>query len=1087
MKKLIILILTGILVTGFSQGQGGWREYEMEVKIVFGRLEDASKLGALNLNGDIYSAKGYAILYVTPDELDLINSKGFKTEILKQDLNLYYHDFWTSRDQYHTYDEIIDVIDSLVETFPQIAKKYTYGTSLGGRQLCALKISDNVYADEPEPEVFFDAGIHGDEIGGPENLVRFAIFLCENHTVDPYITGLINTREIWLYIMVNPDGRVNMTRYNDAGVDLNRDYGYMWNGAGSSPAAYSQPETRAIRNCLLDHQFVLSSSYHSGTEFLAYTWSYRPDTCPDRPQIEYLADLYSTTSGYDLLEYGQGYTGMYPINGSSKDAAYGSLGSVGWTMEISYAKQPPASQIQYFYDINEPAMLAVIDQAGNGLHGTVTDAETGYPVSAAIFVDNGYPCYSDPVIGDYHKFLLPGTYTVKITANGYAPETTEVLIDNTGSTVLNFSLQPADEVHAWRVIACQIPASNFSDEAFTAAAIGPPDNVNYSLGHLGWIILDMGRIVFDGPGDEIIIYEGDNGPEGFTCHFSDNMDGPWQLAGSGTGTSAFDFLAGGIAGARYIRITDDGAGQVSGDNAGFDLDAIEAPAQPELIFVTMDARIDDQAANGNARIDPGETATLVITLQSLGSVEVTGGLAYLNYNAGYISIPNPETGFENIGYGESTELNFTMSCSSFCPAGSLVMMALNITTNNGEYMQTFPFSFTVGPVDEDWESAGFSQFSWMPSGNKPWVINFQTPYEGNCSARSGNIDDGEVSALEITLDVIGYDDISFYRKVSSQGNSDYLRFYIDNNLVDYWSGELSWERMEYDVLPGFHTFKWTFEKDGSGSSGSDAGFVDFIVFPSCNLDATFKVLANAWPNSYCGSGESQLSAFTIGGAGDPVFSWSPPEGLSDPNDQYPVATLTQSAILTVTASDGGQPASSITAINVFNLPATPVILQQGDSLISQADSGNQWYTLEGPVTGATEKVFYPETEDDYFVIITDENGCESDSSNIIHFIFTAVQEPVANGFFKVFPNPFGEKIIIQNKSGIKSEIIIILQDILGREIYRGTMKETDAQKIIDTSGLNLENGLYLIAVLDKECRLLSSSKLIKSYNIPLSK
>ncbi|MDX9907248.1 MAG: hypothetical protein RBS55_11720, partial [Bacteroidales bacterium] len=98
MKKLIILILTGVLITGFSHGQGGWRDHEMEVKIVFNRLEDASKLGAMNLNGDIYSAKGYAILYVTPDELDLINSKGFKTEILKQDLNQYYHDFWTYRD-----------------------------------------------------------------------------------------------------------------------------------------------------------------------------------------------------------------------------------------------------------------------------------------------------------------------------------------------------------------------------------------------------------------------------------------------------------------------------------------------------------------------------------------------------------------------------------------------------------------------------------------------------------------------------------------------------------------------------------------------------------------------------------------------------------------------------------------------------------------------------------------------------------------------------------------------------------------------------------------------------------------------------
>lgn len=1078
MGKIYLLLAIVLLYLG-SNAQTGWREGEMEIKVIIDRPSQAAELRQLDLNGDIYSHAGYALLYVTPKELETVKSGGFSFEILKANLNEYFKDFWSTRDQYHTYDEIIQTIDTLCLNYPSISKKYDYGISVEGRQLVALKISDNVNSDENEAEVMFDGGIHGDEIGGAENLIRFAGYLCESYNIDPEITNLIDNREIWLYIMVNPDGRVHMVRYNSNGVDLNRDWGYMWDGEGFSPDYYSQVETRSLRTCMMENQFVVITSYHSGTEFLAYPWSYRPDPCPDLAHIDQLAGIYSSASGYSDLPYEQGYTGMYPINGSSKDAVYGVMGSIGWSMEISSDKQPPASQIQYYYDLNEPAMVAMIEYAGYGISGTVYDATTGDPVAAIIFVNDYYPSYSDPVIGDYHKYLLAGNYSVTVTANGYQPLTQTTTIVSNNNTIVNFALQPEYHQFAYRVIACHIPGTNFADEAKTFAALSEPDGVNYSIGKSGWIILDMQQDILDGPGIEVIVHEGDTDPEGFACFAGTSMDGPWIFLGNGMGTTTFDFSSNGITEARYIRIEDEGNGQANGDNAGFDLDAVEAPEQPQVIFLTLDCQIADPSGNENGRIDPGENFDLIITLRNLGGMMMEDGQAYLNIDPEFISVANPDANLGSLGFGDSIQMTFTMNCSSFCPLEEILMMVLNISSNEGAYQQSFPINFAAGAIVEDLETGSLTKFDWLVSGNKAWAINFLDPYEGTYSTKSGNIDNNQISALQVTFDVIGYDDISFYRKVSSEAGSDFLKFYIDDVVVDQWSGEQPWDFFSYQVNPGVHTFRWTYEKDNLGSQGLDGGWLDYIVFPSCNLHRTLKALANAIPHEFCGPGESQLGAYVTGGTGNYNFTWTPSATLSDPAVQFPVASPAETTLYSVSVNDGENTVSSDIEVILNPIPETPVIMQEGDSLISPAAEGNQWFDNNGPISGATGQVFYPLVEDDYFAMVTNSSGCLSDTSNVIHFLFTSINEEVSAPTILIYPNPLQEQLNIIFLQKPETGIFIRIADMLGRVVAYKTIERPDFQENIILSTAELKKSLYLIEIWNLEGKLLISKKLIK--------
>ncbi len=117
------------------------------------------------------------------------------------------------------------------------------------------------------------------------------------------------------------------------------------------------------------------------------------------------------------------------------------------------------------------------------------------------------------------------------------------------------------------------------------------------------------------------------------------------------------------------------------------------------------------------------------------------------------------------------------------------------------------------------------------SGNQPWVRVTPEAYDGDYSMKSGDISDDETSVMQTELDISTAGNISFYKKVSSENDYDFLRFYIDDALKGSWSGSIDWSQESYAVTTGVHIFKWTYSKDGNTSSGSDCAWVDYIDFP----------------------------------------------------------------------------------------------------------------------------------------------------------------------------------------------------------------------------------------------------------------
>jgi len=111
-------------------------------------------------------------------------------------------------------------------------------------------------------------------------------------------------------------------------------------------------------------------------------------------------------------------------------------------------------------------------------------------------------------------------------------------------------------------------------------------------------------------------------------------------------------------------------------------------------------------------------------------------------------------------------------------------------------------------------------------------VTEESPFEGSYCSKSGTISDNQQTDLFITLETMGEGEFSFCRKVSSEQDWDFLRFYIDDNPVAAWSGEKGWEQFSYELSSGAHTLRWSYIKDQNTIGGSDCAWIDNIVFPT---------------------------------------------------------------------------------------------------------------------------------------------------------------------------------------------------------------------------------------------------------------
>ena len=266
---------------------------------------------------------------------------------------------------------------------------------------------------------------------------------------------------------------------------------------------------------------------------------------------------------------------------------------------------------------------------------------------------------------------------------------------------------------------------------------------------------------------------------------------------------------------------------------------------PNLQILSLSIN-DVSGGNGNNKLDAGETVEMHIQVINNGHADIWDAAALLSTSSPHLTITSANWQHDSLYVGIAETGVYAVEVASSVPLGTPASVTLDLNALT-VYNKSKTFIKAIGQIDEDWESGDFSKYAWTTNGSAPWIITSGSPYEGSFAARSGDINDNQQSNLSITIDVLSDDSLSFYKKVSSEASWDFLKFYVNSDLAGEWSGEVAWSQERFWLTAGVKTLKWSYIKDYSYSNGTDAAWIDYIIFPPMNV-ITSDIELPAIPN-----------------------------------------------------------------------------------------------------------------------------------------------------------------------------------------------------------------------------------------------
>ncbi len=359
--------------------------------------------------------------------------------------------------------EILGEIREIVAIDPDIASWQIIGTSGTDRlPIYAIKVSDHVILSEDyDPKLLFVGSHQSEEVIGIEVVLNNARKTIESYGVDPLLTDIVDTYELWFVPTVDPEGfalvnggKCQFKRKNNSdtdwdgvfepledGVDLNKNYPVNWEHGESSwkrsryykgNSAASEPEVQAMMHLCESNRFIASLFYHSSasgnySERTFFPWHWDDDLSPDYVGMYRLAKDVARELPRDFED------GHYTVhtwnnyrNGYARDYIYSTFQTWALTIESGGNSpygfgiiQPPDSLLRKHLDCHWNAYLSFIERCNdNLLILRFTDASSEPYRDLSVMIDERNHPLIQPMLTNHGGYLFrllePGNFVLNV-------------------------------------------------------------------------------------------------------------------------------------------------------------------------------------------------------------------------------------------------------------------------------------------------------------------------------------------------------------------------------------------------------------------------------------------------------------------------------------------------------------------------------------------------------------------------------------------------------------------------------------------------------------------------------------------------
>jgi carboxypeptidase T len=293
------------------------------------------------------------------------------------------------REQYSSYNDCVDFFKAAQKTNPNLFKVETIGKTWEERDIIAVSITKNVEENKNKPALFYTGTIHAREWIGIELSLAFGQYILEHIDYDPQLNAILDKSTLYMVPCANPDGfeysrnhfafwRKNRRRNPDGsfGVDLNRNFevGFapnkdMSSNVYSGPAPFSEPETAALRDFVLDHKNItIALDYHSQGNVFFPAHNFKHEDAVDAIDLNILAaNMAEEIRKESGREYGvhMGKPPVHLISGSGREFYY-SQGALALVAEVGTRNiSDYVKHMSENIDENIPALMYALSEVNN--------------------------------------------------------------------------------------------------------------------------------------------------------------------------------------------------------------------------------------------------------------------------------------------------------------------------------------------------------------------------------------------------------------------------------------------------------------------------------------------------------------------------------------------------------------------------------------------------------------------------------------------------------------------------------------------------------------------------------------------------